>query len=253
MRAHYLCLIRIDFLTAPHYPTTLHRLGERIGQRNLGDLVCEFLFYQAHPPETPLPVIASIRWMITGVARLSVFHSARAVFCAPSNPSGIGGMYSETIRSAPRWKSGGATGPRRDCIFIDSDSDEPGMKGLEIARVFLFFSFEVDKRVYPCALVRNFQKTYAGPDPDNGMWVVQPEHATDGSRSMSVVHVDAIVRAAHLIPVFGGPSTLPPQLKFSLALDSFRAFYVNKSLTTMHSKPLSRHNYIRIISHLNFT
>ena len=166
--------------------------------------------------------------MAAGITHLLVFHSARAIFCAPSNPSGIGGMYCETICSAPRWKSGGTVGPRRDCAFLNNGSDELGMKGLEIARVHLLFSFETEEQVYPCALVHNFQKTYTDPDPDNGMWVVEPGYATDGSRLMSVVHLDSIVRAAHLLPVFGGPFALPPQLKFSLMLDSFRAFYVNK-------------------------
>jgi hypothetical protein len=101
------------------------------------------------------------------------------------------------------------------------------MMGLEIARVFAFFSFEAEEQVYPCALVHNFCKTYTGPDPDNGMWVVEPEYVADGSRSMSVVHIDSIVRAAHLLPIFGG-STLPPQLEYISSLDSFRAFYINK-------------------------
>lgn len=221
-------LTYIDSSIATKYPTTLSQLGERIGQQNLEDLVCKFLFYQANPQETPLPAIPSIRWMIAGTARLSVFHSVRAIFCAPSNPSGIGGLYGETIRSAPRWKSGGTVGPRRDCIFLDNGSDEPGVKGLEIARAHLFFSFEEEEQVYPCALIHNFRKTYTDPDPDNGMWVVEPEFTADGSRSMSVVHLDSVFRAAHLLPIFGGPSTLPPQLKFSLTLDSFRAFYINK-------------------------
>ena len=140
----------------------------------------------------------------------------------------MGGLYRETIRSVPRWKSGGATDPRRDCIFLDTGSDEPGVKGLEIARVNLLFSFEAEERVYPCALVHHFYKTYTDPDPDNGMWIVEPEYTTDGSRSMSVIHVDSIVRAAHLLPVFGPPSPIPPKVKFSLTLDSFNAFYVNK-------------------------
>ena len=220
--------IYINSSIATRYPTTLCQLGEHIGQQNLVDLVCEFLFYQLNPQETPLPAIPSIRWMIADVARLSVFHSARAVFCAPSNTSGTGGMYCETIRSAPRWKSGGTTGPRRDCVFLNNGSDEPGVKGLEIARVCLFFSFEAEEQVYPCALVHHFHKTYTDPDPDNGMWVVEPEYVADKSRSMSVIHVDSIVRAAHLLPIFSISSTLPPQLRFSLTLDSFRAFYVNK-------------------------
>ena len=215
-------------MTATKYPATLRELGKHVNQQNLEDLVCEFLFYQVNPQETPLPPISSIRWMTAGVTRLSVFHSAYAVFCAPSNPSGVGGMYRETIRSVPRWKTGDTTGPRRDCILLDNGSDEPGVKGLEVARVHLLFSFEAEERVHPCALVHNFHKTYTEPDPDNGMWIVEPECAANESRSMSVIHVDSIVRAAHLLPVFGSPSLIPAEVQFSHTLDSFRAFYVNK-------------------------
>ena len=63
-------------------------------------------------------------------------------------------MYAETICSTRRWKSGdGAAGPRRDCILLNNGLDEPGVKGLDLARVHLFFSFETEEQVYPCALV----------------------------------------------------------------------------------------------------
>ena len=104
-------------------------------------------------------------------------------------------MYCETIRSTPQWKSEGTVGPRHDCVFLDNGSDEPGAKGLDVARVQLLFSFETEEQVYPCALVQHFRKTYTNPDPDNGMWVIEPEYNANGSRLTSVVHVDLIVRA----------------------------------------------------------
>ena len=218
-----------DTLLATKYPTTLWELGQHIGQCNLEDLICEFLFYQENPEDTPLPPIQSICWLTAGIAHLSVFHSVCAVFCAPNNPSGIGGMYCETIRSTPQWKSGdGTIGPRRDCILLDNGSDEPGVKGVDVARVHLFFSFETEDQVYRCALVQNFCKTFTDPDPDNGMWVVEPKHFADDSRFMSIVHINSIICATHLLPIFRGFSDLPRQLKFSLTLDSFRAFYINK-------------------------
>ena len=45
---------------------------------------------------------------------------------------------------------------------------------------------------------------------------------------MSVVHVDSMVRAAHLLPVFKGDATVPREINFSHTLDVFTAFYVNK-------------------------
>jgi len=104
----------------------------------------------------------------------------------------------------------------------------PGMKGLEIARVHLFFSFEVGDDFFSCALVHEFYKPFDDPDPDNGMWIVEPDHDSDEYRIMSVVHLDSIVRAAHLLPVFKGNVAIPREINFSNTLDVFAAFYVNK-------------------------
>ena len=160
--------------------------------------------------------------------KISVFHSATAVFCAPSNPSGIGGLYRETIRCTPRWQTGNVTAPRRDCIILNTGSDAPGMRGLDIARIHLFFSFEFRDELFSCALVHHFCKSFNDPDPDNGMWIVEPDFDVDGYRVMSVVHVDSIVCAAHLLPVFRGDAAVPRETNFSHTLDIFTAFYVNK-------------------------
>ena len=102
------------------------------------------------------------------------------------------------------------------------------MSGLEVARVHLFFSFEVSGDVFSCALVHEFSKSFNFPDPDNGMWIVEPDFDHDGYRVMSVVHVDSIVRAAHLLPVFRSDTAIPREINFSNTLDVFSAFYINK-------------------------
>ena len=203
-------------------------LGQHVNQWDLEDLVCKFLFYQANPGETVLSLIPSIHWLTTSVSHLLVFHSADAIFHAPNNLSGTSSMYHETICSTPQWKSGGTIGPHCDCVFLDNGSDKLGARSVDVARVHLFFSFELEKQVYPCALVQDFHMTFTEPDPDNGMRVVKPTFNTNGSRSMSIVHVDLIVRTTHLLPIFQASSTLPPQLTFCQTLDSFRAFYINK-------------------------
>ena len=162
------------------------------------------------------------------IAKICVFHSATATFCAPSNPSGVGSLYRETIRCTPRWQTGEITACRRDCIILNTGLDAPGMRGLDIARVHLFFSFEVADEVLSCALVHHFRKSFEDPDPDNGMWIVEPDFHDNGYRVMGVVHVDSMVRAAHLIPVFGDDAAVPREVNFSNTLDIFSAFYVNK-------------------------
>jgi hypothetical protein len=57
--------------------------------------------------------------------------------------------------------------------------------------------------------------------------MVQPEVDASGKRVVSVIHTDTILRGAHLLPVFG-EQHIPTDFHYSLTLDSFRAFYVNK-------------------------
>ena len=102
------------------------------------------------------------------------------------------------------------------------------MRGLGVARVHLFFSFEAGDNLFSCALIHEFCKPFDDPDPDNGMWIVEPDLDNSGYRIMSVVHVDSIVRGAHLLPVFNGAVTVPREINFSNTLDVFTAFYVNK-------------------------
>ncbi|KAH7904448.1 hypothetical protein BJ138DRAFT_1019144, partial [Hygrophoropsis aurantiaca] len=48
-----------------------------------------------------------------------------------------------------------------------------------------------------------------------------------GKRMQSVIHLDVILRSAHLIPVFGD-GALPVDFHFSYSLDAFKSYYVNK-------------------------
>lgn len=99
---------------------------------------------------------------------------------------------------------------------------------MDIARVHLFFSFEIGDELFSCALVHHFHKSFDNPDPDNGMWIIEPDFDRNGYRVMSVVHVDSVVRAAHLLPVFQSGTPVPREINFTHTLDVFAAFYVNK-------------------------
>ena len=156
--------------------------------------------------------------------KISVYPSAVSTFHAPSDISGIGGMRRERIRAVKSWRKGLG---RYDTIFVNADSSIDGMRGLEIARVRLFFSFSHDGVEYPCALVRWFSRVGDSPDDDTGMWVVEPDTLDDGEPFMSIIHLDAIVRASHLLPVFGR-GRVSRTLQFTDTLDTFTRFYVNK-------------------------
>ena len=59
------------------------------------------------------------------------------------------------------------------------------------------------------------------------MWVVEPDSADDGKPFATVIHLDIIVCAAHLLLVFR-TVFIPRTLTFADTLDAFRMFYVNK-------------------------
>jgi hypothetical protein len=147
-----------------------------------------------------------------------------ATFYSPSDISGVGGMRKERIRAVKSWRKGPA---RYDCIFVETDPDAPGMDGLEIARVHLFFSFTFQGVKYPCALVHWFSHVGQSADPGMGMWTVEPDVMDDGAPLAAVIHLDTIIRAAHLLPVFK-KEFVPRDLSFSDTLDKFQLFYVNK-------------------------
>lgn len=128
----------------------------------------------------------------------------------------------------PKWKTSGITAPRRDCVLLETGTDMVGVRGLNVARVHLFFSFMLGEEVFECALIHEFCKTFTDPDPDNGLWIFEPDYSDSGYRIMSVVHVDSIARAAHLLPVFKDQAPTPKEINFTNTLNVFRAFYLNK-------------------------
>jgi hypothetical protein len=59
------------------------------------------------------------------------------------------------------------------------------------------------------------------------MWKVEPDISNDGKTISSIIHLDTVVRASHLLPVFDeGP--VSKTLLFTDTLDTFTRFYVNK-------------------------
>ena len=190
-------------------------------------LVRNFLFYQENPDFIGTPSIVACP-TTEAIHDISVFHSAKAIFCAPSNNSGIEGLYHETIRSTPRWLTSGIMAPHRDCVLIATGLDTAGVRSLEVTRVHLLFSFAFRDQVFECALVHEFCKSFTDPDPDNGLWIFEPDLTADRSRIMSVVHLDSIIRAVHLLPVFKDDTPIPREINFTHTLNVFKSFYLNK-------------------------
>ncbi|KAF8868620.1 hypothetical protein CPB85DRAFT_1554794 [Mucidula mucida] len=209
-------------------PRNVHALAHTLRLPQLPELTRCFLYQQESlmddnvPMEDPMLVDLDDCPPFSGPIR--VFPSAVVTFFSPSGESGRHGMYHERIRSVGSWCHGP---PRRDCIFLDKDSSLPGFRGLHAARVLLFFSMKHMNIVYPCALITWFSPIGDEPDPVTGMWMVEPDVDENGERVQAVVHLDTIVRAAHLIGISGDEFT-PRTFKHSDSLDFFNAFYVNK-------------------------
>ena len=82
--------------------------------------------------------------------KIHIHNSAVAIFYAPRDPSGSGGMRREYLRATPSWRKGPV---RYDCAFLTMDPEVAGMLGMAVVRLRLLFSFSFEGKVYPCALV----------------------------------------------------------------------------------------------------
>ncbi|KAG2095159.1 hypothetical protein BD769DRAFT_1370057 [Suillus cothurnatus] len=171
----------------------------------LPNMLCHFLFVQLNPNDPcdllQIPLVNCPQYD----ERISVFNSVFKVF-APSNLSGIGGMHHEHIHACPAWRK---EHPHYDCIFVNTNLDLEGMRGMDVARVLTFFSFTYRAETYPCAVVQWFNTLRELPDDNTSMWMVQPAHHANNAPHIAIIHVDSIYHAAHFIPIYGSQFVSP--------------------------------------------
>ena len=112
----------------------------------------------------------------------------------------------------------------------DNDDDDSlsagGLLGLEVAQARLFFSFTLDGVKYSCTLVHWFSCTGDMPGDVTGMYTVEPD-VHNGQPFMTVIHLDMVFRATHLLPVFYKHPALSKHQCYEHTLDLFSKFYVN--------------------------
>ena len=184
------------------YPKHIPLLAHHLQVPKLEEHIWWFLYDQLNPDSNIFGMDIKLDACLTIplTLHLKSFHSATATYHAPSDLSGIGGMHCKHIWASPMWQR---SFPHYDCIFVECDSDEEGFHALGVVQVLIFFLFEYDSITYPCALVWWF-KTYGdAPCPLTGMWRVQPDINGQGVWVCSVIHIDSILHAAHLIRVYG--------------------------------------------------
>jgi hypothetical protein len=199
-------------------------LADEIHQPNFVRLIRYFLRQQSHPDTKPLVMLDDSE-LPTFHGKVKVYHSAVATFYAPSDPSGVGGMRREWIRAVPSWRKGPA---RYDCVFVKTSPDQDDMRDRDVGRVRLFFSFSYRGITYPCALISWMDRVGDGPNEDTGMWVVEPTLYDDDTPYLSVVHLDCLIRAAHLIGITADGKFLAKEVNCHNSLDFFMRFYINK-------------------------
>ncbi|KAI1786556.1 hypothetical protein LXA43DRAFT_975709 [Ganoderma leucocontextum] len=204
-------------LSGRKYPRTADALGDIIGLSTFGEYIRRFLFHQLHPdsPESgetlPLDSCPPL-----DSESIYVHNFAEAVFYAPSDPSGVGGMRREFIRATPDWRKGGA---RYDCVFVNQDSSRKGLLGMDVAQVKLLFTLCYRQRRYQCALVHWYQREKDTPDGPRTRYRIPV---------CSVIDLATIFRAAHLIPVYNTNDRVPDTANHTMSLSDYDKFYVNK-------------------------
>jgi hypothetical protein len=186
-------------------------------------LIRRFLYDQLYPQSrlSSSDVALSACPAFSGL--ISIVPSATISFYAPSDPSRIDGMRREQIQATDSWQGGPA---RHDCVLVNSRPNLDGMRGLDVARILAFFSFTHLNKVYPCALVHWYTVIGDACNENTGMWMVKPD-MDNNAPVISIIHVDTIFRAAHLLPIFGR-NFISHDVTYSNSLDKFEAYYVNR-------------------------
>ncbi|KAF8807978.1 hypothetical protein BYT27DRAFT_7223733 [Phlegmacium glaucopus] len=198
-RLDKLAALRVDYVNA---------LALHINCPSLPELTRCFLFDQLNKNKDVTSDNIPLHLCPKITSSISVFHSAVALYFSPSDKS-------EWIWSCPMWRK---KGPRRDTAFVIEDEDRPGMKGMSIVHVHLFFSLYHAGHYYPCVLVECC-------DPLTGMWRVRLD-IRNGKHFCTVIYLDSLLRGAHLLPIFG-TAFLPINFGYKDSLDAFSGYYVN--------------------------
>ena len=198
----------------------MHEAAELLKQPSFSKLLRKFLFEQLCD-NTALPQGAHPR--IDG--RINVFYSAVATFYAPSDISGITGMWHEHIRATSSWRKGHTC---YDTVLVNSNPKVGGVRGFEVARVFLFFSFWHENKEYPCGLIQWYSHVGSEPDEDTGLWMVKLDTDDSGDPHLAIIHVDSIYRAVHLLPAHQNSTFVERTITMHSSLDTFQLFYINR-------------------------
>ncbi|KAG1741478.1 uncharacterized protein EDB91DRAFT_1237140 [Suillus paluster] len=212
----------VELAATPH--ENVRALSDELELPNFPQMIQQFLHDQVHAANPDPPVFDPTTALLF-LWKVSNFNSTAASFYAPSDLSSTGGMRHEHIWAVPSW-CGGA--PRHDCVIVNMNTGTDLMNGLPVARVLCFFSFNNRTSFFQCAVVHWFSHVLEERDPDTGMYVVSPSTLDAvGTPDISIIHIDCIFHAAHLIPVYGS-NFLPHAIATHDSYNVFRSYFINK-------------------------
>ncbi|TCD60043.1 hypothetical protein EIP91_010846 [Steccherinum ochraceum] len=145
------------------FPRPVGAVAAAINQPTLDALCRRFLYDQLYPDavaadDLPLDQCPAL------ISNIPVYYSAAAVFYAPSDLIGPGGMQREMIRSNPSWRNEYG---RYDTVLVQNNAEDEGypMRGMWVARVPNFLAFSDEYTRYTCALVEWYKPCSEVPDP----------------------------------------------------------------------------------------
>ena len=131
-------------------------------------------FYQQFNPPCDLPlnqISLALCPEFTGC--IHVFPSATSLYYAPSDKSGIWGMYQERIHAVKSWRKGPA---HNNCVFVEQNAKEPGFWGLFVAQVCAFLAITHNRNTITCTIVSEFSTIGNQFCPGTGMWMVKLDY-----------------------------------------------------------------------------
>ncbi|KAL4073655.1 hypothetical protein J3A83DRAFT_4091567, partial [Scleroderma citrinum] len=94
--------------------------------------------------------------------------------------------------------------------------------------ILCFFSFDYSGTQCPCAVVHWFDCVGDSPNESTGMWVVHPGYQTHNVQNITVVHIDTIYHATHLILIYSTHNIDSRDFRPHQSYEMFQSFYVNK-------------------------
>ena len=134
-------MLLIESNPESRYPCDLQTLTEFVDQPKLPLALCWFLFMHNNPY---LEAPSDMEQLPSFEGDIKVYHSAVAIYYAPSDFCGAGGLHCECICSTPSFHGH----KYRDTVFVVLDESKHGM--VSRIHIFLLFHHSIFLMIFRC-------------------------------------------------------------------------------------------------------